>query len=183
MNENPYQPPMVPEEKESADKTRARRSFRLATVILWVPAVYNYLEFDAIALTGLPGDVEWLYRSVNVVLLLTGFVLLWFIGLNLVERTSLLLHRVFASHTDVKDWQETLYRSVPRIVRLALFGAGLWLIWIVGFYRMDWDFYTLSWVIGVPAHALAACWYLPLLVRWYQLVTSASRGQGNESQA
>ena len=174
MTENPYQSPDVPSEAVNAGSSlrkRARLSFRVAALVLLIPAVYNYWEFDAnvIASSRLPGDLANLYRMINVLGFIVGGSLIWFLGVPLLEATSRLIRIVFANGTDRTAWLETLYRSLNRTAFLAIPGAALWVIWVFVFYQKQMNFYTVSWAVGIPSHLLAACVYLPLIHGWYRL--------------
>lgn len=177
MTENPYQSSEVPSDAAKAGSSlrkRARLSFRVAAFVLLVPAVYNYWAFDAfvIASSGLPSDLANLYRTVNVVGFFVGGSLIWFLGVPILEATARLVRIVFANGTDRTAWQEALYRSLSWTAFLAIPGAALWVVWVYVFYRTNMDFYTISWAVGIPAHLLAACWYLPLIHGWYRLAAS-----------
>ena len=177
MTENPYQSSEVPcdaVKAESSLRERARLSFRVATLVLLIPAVYNYWAFDAIAIasSGLPSDLANLYRTVNVIGFFVGGSLIWFLGVPLLEATARLVRIVFANGTDRTAWQETLYRSLSWTAFLAIPGAALWVLWVFAFYQKNMNFYTISWSAGIPAHLLAACLYLPLIHGWYRLAAS-----------
>lgn len=69
---------------------------------------------------------------------------------------------------------ENPYRSLNSLICVAIPDAALWMVWVFGFYHMHSDFYTISWAVGAPAHLLAACWYVPLVHRWYRLARTAN---------
>lgn len=174
MADNPYQSPRPDHAPVDADfglRRRARLSFRLLALVLLVPAVYNYLAFDtrAIAPGRSPSDAATLYRAANVSALIVGFVLIWFAGLPLLEAVARMLRTVFAQNADRAAWQRVLYQSLNRALALASLGAALWMIWVFALYQIGLNFYAISWALGVPAHLLAACWYLPLIYRWYRI--------------
>jgi hypothetical protein len=177
MTENPYQSPSFPGETVAAEsrlRRQARRSFRVAALILFLPAAYNYWAFDAYAVGRLPGDDAQLSRTLNMLGLVMVAALIWHLGLPGLEALARLLRTVFARGTDRTAWEEALYRSLGWAVYLAIPGAVLWTIWVFAFYRLHADFHALSWAIGVPAHLLGACWYVPLIYRWYRLTVSGS---------
>jgi len=176
---NPYQSPGLYNEPFDAERIlqrRARFCFRFATFVLLIPAVYNYWAFDAQAIASgrLPSDFATFYRTVNVVAFVTGATVIWFLGLPVLQAIAGVLRMVFANDTNGATWQRVLYRSLNRAAVLAIPGAALWAIWVFAFYRMGVNFYKLSWAIGVPAHLLAACWYIPLIHRWYRVAESQS---------
>ncbi len=179
MFENPYQSPgdlSRGGNGVAASRERAWRSFRIAFLILLVPAIYNYWAFDTyvIAAIRLPGDLVNLYRLGNVLGFIMGGSLIWMLGLPVLELAARLIRAVLATGTDRGSWLEILYRSLSWIAILALPGAVLWGVWVFAFYQRQVDFYTISWAIGIPAHALAACLYLPLIYRWFRLALSAA---------
>ncbi|MGI9474262.1 MAG: hypothetical protein ACR2NZ_22160 [Rubripirellula sp.] len=174
MTENPYQPPVLDQldEKEASLRRRdAVRSFRMAIAILLVPALYNYSEFDAVVIASgqLPGNLAMVYRAVNVAAFVIGALLLWFVGVRLLEIVSQWIRNIFARSTEASEWLGVLYRYLAWVPYLAIPGAVLWMAWVFAFYQRDADFDTISWLIGVPANLLAACFYVPLLFGWYRL--------------
>jgi hypothetical protein len=172
QNENPYQSPTWPTvsaRAESVLRKRARRSLRVATGMLLIPALYNYWAFDALAVSPLPADLARLFRTLNLLGLALAFALIWLFGLAALEASARLVRRMLANGIDRDEWQEVLYKKLAWAAYLAIPGAALWAIWVFGFYQMRIDFQTISWAVGVPAHLLAACLYLPLVYGWYQL--------------
>lgn len=179
MPENPYQSPQLSDESGDTEpdlRKRARLYFRLAASVLLIPAVYNYWAFDAHAIASgrLPSDLTTFYRTVNVVAFVIGVTLIWLLGLPILQAIAGSLHILFAKGTDRAAWQAALYRSLNGAVVLAIPGAALWAIWVFAFYQVGVNFYTISWAIGVPAHLLAACWYVPLIHCWYRMTESQS---------
>jgi hypothetical protein len=177
MTENPYESPRCMGETTSEPlslRMQATRSLRILELVLLVPALYNYWEFDAHAVSRLPGLLARDCRAANLLGFVVGGALVWFVGMPTLEGIARLLRIVFAGSTDGTAWQEVLYRSFQRTTRLAVGGAALWVIWVFGFYEMRSDFYTISWAVGVPAHVLAACWYVPLIYRWCRLAESGA---------
>jgi len=177
MTDNPYQSPSSSGKSVSADSSlrrRAQRSFRVTALILLLPAVYNYWAFASRAMPSLPADIASFCRTVNILGFVIGGALIWFLGVPTLEAIARLLRIAVANGTDRTAWEEVLYRSLTWTVYLAIPGAALWMIWVFGFYQLHSDFRTISWAIGVPAHLLGACWYVPLIYRWYRLATSGS---------
>ncbi len=177
MTENPYQSPEFGGQAVVAEarlRTQARRSFRLSAMVLFLPAVYNFWAFDARVITPLPVDLANLCRTANILGCVIVGGLIWFLGVPCLEAIARLLRIVFARGADGTAWDEVLYRSLNRTEYLAIPGAVLWTIWVFGIYQTHSDFYTISWTVGVAAHLLAACWYLPLIHGWYRLAVSRS---------
>lgn len=170
MTENPFQSPDCVDDLIAVGsdlRRRARLSFRLTVLILLGPAAYNCWAFNHYALARLTH-----LHEINFTLLAIGAALILFLGFPVLEAISRVLRFIFGQRADRADWQDALYRSLNRTVYLAIPGAVLWVIWVIGFYEMRANFYTISWAVGVPAHLLAACWYVPLLYRWFRLAVS-----------
>ena len=130
MTENPYKSTEVPCDAVKAGaslRDRARLSFRVATLVLLIPAVYNCWAFDAFAIASsrLPSDLANLYRTVNVLAFFVGGSLIWFLGVPLLEATARLVRIVFANGTDGTAWQETLHRSLCWTALVAIPGDVL----------------------------------------------------------
>lgn len=173
MHENPFEPPRTVELKpaENVHRSRARFAFRATLLLMMVPALYNYLEFDAHILmgSGIPSLSAMVMRITNLVGILLAALSIWFAGFPLLEKLSSAVHLVFANHTRLEAWQAQLYMAIYRGAILAIPGAILWLVWVFGFYSMRINFFVISWAVGAPAHALAACVYGPLLVNWFRI--------------
>jgi len=122
----------------------------------------------------MPSGFATFYRAVHVIGFVVGATLIWFLGFPIIEAIAGVLRIVFANGTDRGAWQGVLYRSLNWAVVLAIPGAVLWGIWVLGFYQLGVNFYAISWAIGVPAHLLAASWYVPLIYRWYRMAQSHS---------
>jgi hypothetical protein len=168
MTDNPYESPKWLGESpitSTSLQLQATRLFRTLALVLLVPAFYNYWEFDVHVVSQLPDILAPLCRFANILGFVVGGLLVWFLGMPTLERISRLLRIVFAGGADRATWQEVLYRSFNRTTYLAVGGAALWILWVFGYYEMRSDFYTISWAVGVPAHLLAACWYVPLIHR------------------
>jgi hypothetical protein len=172
MIDNPYESPKLFGDSTSAasqERVQGQRSFRTTAFVLFLPAIYNYWAFDAGEVSRLPDDLANLCRTANILGLVVGGVLIWFLGLPSLELLSRFLRGVFAGGTDHVAWQGILYRSLSLTPYLAVPGAALWAIWVFCFYQLNTDFYVISWSVGIPAHLLGACWYVPLIYRWYRL--------------
>jgi len=157
--------------REDGLRTQAMLSLRIAILILSVPAAYNYLAFDAHAIrsSNLPSDIQWLYRTINLFAFVVAEVLLWTFGLRVLESMAALIRTLIAKNAAPSEWQKVLHRSMRSLAFLAVPGAVLWMMWVYGLYEAGVSYLKISWIIGVPAHLLTACWYLPLIYQWYQL--------------
>jgi hypothetical protein len=112
-------------------------------------------------------------RTVNLVTLCLTVVSIWFWGLILLERIATLIYWVVrrkrVCRSTLQQWKQQFYQALQRGPNLAFLGAILWVIWIVAIYSLQLDFFSVSLPIGIAAHILAACLYLPLFYSWYRL--------------
>ncbi|OYP38922.1 hypothetical protein [Rhodopirellula sp. MGV] len=171
MTSNPYEAP-GDDSLDQNDLSKRRHQglmwFRGLLVVLLLPAIYNYIRFDHAILHG-PGVSAGLiktYRAVNMVLIAIGSLSLWIWGYPVIEWLSMKLKRLFGPNKDPLAWQDCLHRSARQAFRLSFPAAALWFVWVHIFYRSPENFILLSWLIGIPAHLLAACWYIPLFRSW-----------------
>ncbi len=171
MPENPFEPPqhVEPARVQSAVRKRSSGAFRAALLILAVPAIFNYLEFDAKYLMGygIPSPTVFVMRTTNIVAMLCLLSALWFAGVIVLERIALALQGLFARQVDREQWLDPLYVAINRLAILAIPGAALWMIWVFAFYRSFVNPLVLSLTLGTLANLLGAMVYLPLLYQWY----------------
>ena len=172
--ENPFQSPRdsgtrIP--PANAERLNPLFQLRLILCILLIPAIYNYYAFDGEVFSNAryPMAIYALYRIVNIGAMFVGFLLCWYFALSILERLSEMTRHLFARNVDRNAWKNAFYSSLRRAMYLSIAGSGLWAIWVYAFYRLDADFFAISWAVGVPAHLLGACWYVPLFVTWYKL--------------
>lgn len=178
MSDNPYESPKVPavlQTTVNVDRVKALRSVRIALLILLVPAVYNFVCFN---LHLNPRRIQLPLHSVYVTINSLGIVLIafviWFFGLAILEFVCGGLHSILARKSLLDDWKSTMYVIVRRAPKFAVAGAVLWVIWVAAFYQLRLDFYVVSVPVGVAAHLLAACLYIPLFYRWYRIEHTAA---------
>lgn len=177
MSENPYESPKAPPAAvvaESRLRKQARLAFRLSALVLFLPAIYNYCVLVSRDVAPLPDYLANFARTVSIAAFAVAALLISFLGFPALELIARLLRIVFARGADRNAWDEILYRSLNRTIYLAVPGAVLWAIWVVGFYELRWSYHAIviSWAVGVPAHLLAACWYVPLIYQWFRLALS-----------
>lgn len=170
MSENPYESPESSTGGAESDlRARAQRSFRFVVMLFLLPAAYNYWAFDIRVVNRLPNDLANLCRSANVLGITFASFLIWYLGVVVLEWMAGSLRFLFAPTTDLDSWQKALYQSFHVLSYIAAPGAMLWAAWVFCIYYLKSDFYVVSWVVGIAAHLLAACWYVPLIYRWYRL--------------
>lgn len=179
MNHNPYESTVTDshdrDPQTEQHRRAAQRHFRVAALILLLPAAYNYVEFDRTYVLGqgLPADLVMLQRTVNLVAIVIGVGCIWQFGLPLVETFAAVARRQFARHVAPVHWNVPLYAAVRSLAYLAAAGAMLWTFWVFAIYRLEMDFWIASYTAGIPGHVLGACFYVPLLYRWYRLAKRA----------
>ncbi len=178
MSNNPYQPPAASEplrDRRSPKRGSALWAFRTGLLILLPPTLFNYYAFDSRSSSnGFPLDIRALYYAFSIGSLCLGAAAAWFLTLPLLEWVAWMIRSLVAGKVPASRWDDALYESLRPAAYLALPGAGLWVVWVVGFYYLALDFVILSYAVGIPAHLLAACLYIPLIIRWFRL----ARGKG-----
>lgn len=177
MSTNPYQSPQaesVPPKAPSPLRREALKSLRVATVLLTTAGLFNFVCFYGLGRTWYTGSSS--ISVIDVSEFQAGFlgtalmgVVCWFTVLPVLEFLSRIIHRIASRNPDTGPWQEALYVSLKPAALLAVPGFVLWIIWTIGFYYLDVNFFVISYAVGIPAHILAACLYVPLLFRWYKL--------------
>ena len=174
---NPYRPPIAAGSESDALRPRALFALRITLLLLLVPAALNYVCFDLVAIgqSGLSATQKWLYRTTNLSLVVAVPNVIWFLGLPLLEGLGELIRSRLAGDTDKARWREALHLSLRPAPWLALIGAVLWSLWVIGVYLLGIHFFAISLAVAVPAHLVAACFYIPLLVRWIRLARAAKR--------
>lgn len=171
MSINPYESPRFPAVQRlpvNEGRATALRSVRIALLILLVPAVYNFICFNF----QLP--TPFVYRAINTIGLLLIVIAVWFFGLAVLEFACRGIHSIAARNATLEDWKATLYVILGRTPWFAIPGAALWAIWVLAFYQLDVAFYDVSLPVGIAAHVLGACLYVPLIYRWYRLERTAA---------
>lgn len=174
MNSNPYESPREfaaeakTDPEQSPLRLEARRSFRKGLLILAVPTFFNYLLYDLEISSHLSGAAEWLPRLGNVTSIVVAFVVAWFFGMAIVETFVGFARSLVRPQANQSEWFAAFYRACNKLPFFTIVGAGLWFAWLIGFYIIGLNFFVLSWPIGILAHIVAACWYLPLVYRWWK---------------
>jgi hypothetical protein len=171
MSDNPYQTPQSVAELYSLRTTVrmvAERRVRAASLILLVPAIYNFVCFSyAIG----NSQIVYPFFVISLAMNSLGFIFVvatvWFFGLKILERITWLAYRLMSRKDNLDDWLKALYLALDQTPMFAVLGAILWTMWVVGFYHLQVGFYAISVPIGIVAHLLAAALYLPLFYRWY----------------
>lgn len=179
MNSNPFQPPQIRDTRTDIvlnARQKAQKQVRTALLILLVPGLYNFICFQFYLGSGPFHDPFFsLSFGLNLVGILILVDIVWFFGLSSLEWISAGARRLLARTSHPTEWLNTLYQTLDRISICAFLGAILWTIWVIGFYQLQLNFYTISIPIGIAAHLLAATLYLPLLYRWYKVSKASSQ--------
>ncbi len=171
MSSNPYEPPSSTELAVlPADELRpvAALRFQQSCLILLAPALLNFICFH-------------LTLRFEIVLLdLLGFIalalLVWFRGFAIIEGVSSMLHTIVCGHRARQEWTQLLHKRLESLPGFIAVGSVLWLLWLIGFYAMQINFYLISYAIGIPAHILGACFYVPLITGWFRIVRAGQAG-------
>lgn len=173
MSQNPYEAPLhvgvIDERTPSPLRASAQRALRLATLLLFFAAAYNYWEFDLAIMDQLADELARVYRAINCGWFVVVGLAIWFFGLWILELIARALRAIFAPAKNREAWLNCLYQSLDKAPLLAGIGMLLWLIWTYAFYKLGANFYVISWLVGIPAHLTAAAWYVPLIRRWWRL--------------
>jgi hypothetical protein len=176
MFANPYAPPesdSTGKPDSSGSRGIARRCLRIASLILLAPAVYNFICFSYSA-DQAPFElrIQNLYRLINGCGIFSTSVVIWFLGLTLLEFLTIGIHMFFGRNSSIEAWKAALYQILGRAPLFALLGAMLWAFWVAAFYQLGVGFHAISVPIGIAAHLLAAGLYIPLIASWYKLERS-----------
>jgi len=179
MSTNPYESPKVQATQRltpNEDRVTALRNVRIALLILLVPAIYNFICFNfPSSADRIEFPAHSVYRTANSIGLTLVVLFIWFFGLTILEFVTGGIHSIAARKSKLAKWKATLYVTLRRAPLFAVPGAALWAIWIAAFYQLHLGFYTVLVPIGIAAHLLAACLYVPLIVRWYKIERSAAQ--------
>ena len=178
MSTNPYETPATVSrtaDPDSPNRRLAIAAVRKAFVILLAPALFNYYAFDTAAIdSSISPRLQVLFRTTNLIGIAVGAAMIWFLALTVLEFAGRTVRSVVAPDVSTDTWDDALYTSLKPAAYLAVLGAILWGLWVVGFYFVQLDFVMISYGIGIPAHILAACLYVPLVVRWYKLARASA---------
>jgi hypothetical protein len=180
MSANPYQSPVA--ESLSPDHQLPGRRESLAALhkaclLLLAAGLVNYYAFDMrdIAGAGYDARLKTVVRTMNLVGIAVVFLLSWFFSLPLLQLVARAIRALAGRHVSPDRWNDALYESLKPAAHLSEAGAILWVLWVVAIYYAQLNFVVISFAVGLPAHLLAACVYVPLSVRWFRL----ARGQGS----
>lgn len=174
MSANPYQSPTVeslPPVRQPASRAESRAALHAACLILLAAGLVNYYAFDMrdIAGAGYDARLKTVLRTMNVAGIAVVFLLSWFFALPLLEFFGRVIRALTGRRAALDRWNDALYLSLKPAKYLAVAGAVLWILWVVAFYVADFNFVVISFAVGLPAHLLAACVYVPLAFRWFKL--------------
>ncbi len=177
MTTNPYQSPQVEStspEFQVPRRAEALQSVRIATLLLTADGVFNVFAFyhtftDFYIIVGKGPIYDPREIAVVSFAVILVFLASWFLLLPVLEFLGQLLREMLAPRVNREQWNEALYLSLKYAAWLAVPGMILWLAWVIAFYYLRLNFYLISYAVGIPAHILAACVYVPLLYRWFKL--------------
>ncbi|MCA9193504.1 MAG: hypothetical protein KDB03_17150 [Planctomycetales bacterium] len=127
MQVNPYHSTITERDDKLvaiASRVRAQKCLRAVLLLLLIPAIYNYVEFDmeAIGSQQLPGFVPHLFRSVNILGMVVGTLLIWKVGLRILEIFALGIRTFVGRRIEFTAWMDVFYGSITNAVWLAVPG-------------------------------------------------------------
>ncbi len=174
MNEqNPFSPPATELGSHLPDPDRAAMLRLRWTLVLLLPgAILNAVVWDIKLVHDTP--FVWLMRAGNVLLFLFGVIAIWFFALPALRFVVSIIHRLRGRST-FDRWNDCLLESFRRLPLWAAPGCVLWLIWSSVFFAQidEPGFGLTTFLLASAAHLLAACWYLPLVIRLIQIERAA----------
>lgn len=146
------------------------RALRISLCILLIPGIHNFVWFHFLGNFNRDGfQISEFSRMVNLITACLTVVSIWFWGLAILERIAEFIYWALGRNSSREQWQAQLHQALRRSPTFAFLGAILWTIWTMAIYPFQLDFFLVSVPIGIASHLLAACLYLPLFYRWYQL--------------
>lgn len=173
---NPYSAPSTITSDIEVDPWKpARRGIRISLAILLIPAVLNYVAWERwLVSTGWrQSQVDsttsgiWAIRIANFVLLSIGFLILWYFALPVLKFCARLLVTLIRRKGEINDdWHNPLIAAMEKIPRYATAGAGVWIVWVIGFYLLEIRHFAFTAIFSTVGHILAATWYGPLVVQF-----------------
>ncbi|MHC2068007.1 hypothetical protein ACYFX5_11075 [Bremerella sp. T1] len=189
MSINPYQSPQVNNASITSkppERQDALKSLRVATVLLTTASLFNIFAFyhtiaDFFIIVGTGPTYD--SREITMVAVATTLLVVacWFLLLPILEFLAQLIREILATKVDRNAWNDALYRSLKPAAFLAAPGMVLWLTWVFAFYYLRVNFFVISYAVGIPAHILGACLYVPLIVRWYRLYRATPSNPSNDA--
>lgn len=174
MNEqNPFSPPVAEPvaDLSVADRTAMWR-LRWTLVLLLPGAILNAVVWDIKVVQGAPFAL--LMRAGNVLLFFFGVLAIWFFALPVLRLVVSIIHRLLGRGS-LDHWNACLLDSFRRLPLWAVPGCVLWLIWGSVFFAQadEPGFGIITFLLAAAAHMLAACWYVPLLVKLIRIERAA----------
>lgn len=171
MTSNPYAPPSTTLDLANLPdlelRSLALRRFQHSCWILSFPALLNWVFFN------------WRLRPEYVLVNCLGFVVLAIVvaiyGFRIVERLSSTIQRIVCRNEARQEWERALWQSLVSLPGFIAAGSVLWTLWVIGFYVKDINFVLISYAVGIPAHVLAACFYVPLITNWFRIARTSNR--------
>lgn len=175
---NPYASPTAPQMGEGlgddfgALRSKTIRGWQVSLLILLLPAMVNFyllLERSIRYVDVVPPQPHFALILVNMIWCVPLAALLRFAFLPLLELIAGAIRYLFARNVPRQLWLASMYRSLSLLVPVAIFGAVLWMVWLVGFYLLEMNFFVISIPVGILAHLLGATIYLRIFYGWFRL--------------
>lgn len=159
---NPYRSPLAVDESPTPahlSRDAALFRFRIGAFLLSCSAFVNAFFLLHDHLIFLPANV----LVISCIGLTAAFALF-----PLLERIALIGRAIFSPRSNLAAWNAAIYDSFHYANWLGLAGALLWTFWSIAFFELKVNFYLISYLVGPPAHILAACIYLPIIYGWFK---------------
>lgn len=171
MNSNPYAPPSTIDNLAQLPdpelRAMAQGRFKVSCWILTFPTLLNWVFFN--------WRLRPEYVLVNCLGLIALAIVVAFYGFRIVERLSSTIQRIVCRNEARQEWDRVLWKALVALPGFIAIGSLLWTLWVIGFYVMNINFVLISYAVGMPAHVLAACFYVPLIIRWFRIARACNR--------
>lgn len=144
----------------SSGSVKAQRSFRRALLLAGIAPGYEYGAFLASS-----GMFFAVHAVIGGIAISVPFLAAWFLGYPLLLFVARLIRWVCARRVPIEEWDDPLHRSVELLPCLAALGALTWIAYSMRPLGRGWN----DVVFGSIGNVLGACWYVPLVARWFRL--------------
>jgi hypothetical protein len=174
---NPYASPAAPQMVEGPDddfralRAKTNLHWQISLQALLIPAAANYWFFDQLVrLPNIdPPEMNIGLRLFDAMYLIPLVAVLLFAGLSLLEWIAGVIRYLFARSVPRQLWLASMYRSLSHLIPVAILANTLWMVWLVGFYLLEMNFFVISIPVGILAHILGASLYVRIFYGWFRL--------------
>jgi hypothetical protein len=134
---NPYQPSEIdpPPAEKLASGAAARRSLQIGLVILFVPALANFVCYNQLIVwRQVPQPLAGLYLFINSVEFVSALAGAWLLGPPLFEAIVGRLCTALGDHSRLSQSKSACYATTSLAPVLAAVVALAWIAWMVDYY-------------------------------------------------